>query len=199
MRCRRTNGSRNVQRGETDAGGGADAFEAAADDVQGVFGGIEQDAARTADREAAQARDARGDGDRSSRAMLYDLLHEDLSHFDFQYVPKTDALQEQRQISMASINAWWMDVLHREYVWDSKISLQAEYFGQWHEHVSTDLLYASYKEFAKRDRRIINRSAFGAKMRLFGGRQQRLSNSVVGAKNWPTLKLNPDALPAKPG
>ena len=35
----------DVELGETDAGGGTDAFEAAADDVEGVFGGIEQDAA----------------------------------------------------------------------------------------------------------------------------------------------------------
>ena len=54
----------HVELGETDAGGGADAFEAAADDVQGIFGGIEQDAAGAADREAAQAGDAGGDGDR---------------------------------------------------------------------------------------------------------------------------------------
>jgi hypothetical protein len=53
----------HVERGETDAGRGADAFEAAAHDMQGILGGIEQDAAGSADREAAQAGDARGDGD----------------------------------------------------------------------------------------------------------------------------------------
>jgi hypothetical protein len=53
----------DVEFGETDAGGGTDAFEAAADDVQCVFGRIEQDAAGAADREAAQARDAGSDGD----------------------------------------------------------------------------------------------------------------------------------------
>ena len=53
----------DVEFGKTDAGGGADAFEAATDDVQGVLGGIEQDAAGAADREAAQAGDAGGDGD----------------------------------------------------------------------------------------------------------------------------------------
>jgi hypothetical protein len=53
----------HVEFGETDAGGGADPFETATDDVQGIFGGIEQDAAGVADREAAQAGDAGGDGD----------------------------------------------------------------------------------------------------------------------------------------
>jgi hypothetical protein len=53
----------DVEFGETDAGGGADTFETATDDVQGIFGGIKQDAAGVADREAAQAGDAGGDGD----------------------------------------------------------------------------------------------------------------------------------------
>jgi hypothetical protein len=53
----------DLELGETDAASGTNAFEAAADDVQGVFGGVEQDAARSADREAAQAGDAGGDGD----------------------------------------------------------------------------------------------------------------------------------------
>ena len=48
----------------SDAGGGTDAFEAPAHDVQGVLGGIEQDAPGSAHGEAAQARDAGGDGDR---------------------------------------------------------------------------------------------------------------------------------------
>ena len=53
----------HVERGETDAGRGADALEAAANDVQGILGGIKQDAAGAADREAAQTGDAGGDGD----------------------------------------------------------------------------------------------------------------------------------------
>ena len=53
----------HVERGETDVGRGADAFEAAAHDMQGILGGIEQNAAGTANREAAQAGHAGGDGD----------------------------------------------------------------------------------------------------------------------------------------
>ena len=52
----------DVEFGESGAGRGTDAFEAATDDVQSVFGGIEQDAAGAAHREAAQAGDAGGDG-----------------------------------------------------------------------------------------------------------------------------------------
>src|ERR1700704_5787378 len=53
----------DVELGEADAGGGADAIDPAADDMERVFGGIEQDATRACHREAAQAGDARGDGD----------------------------------------------------------------------------------------------------------------------------------------
>ena len=53
----------DVELGEADADGGADAIDPAADDMECVFGGIEQDATRACHREAAQAGDARGDGD----------------------------------------------------------------------------------------------------------------------------------------
>jgi hypothetical protein len=52
----------HVEVGETDAGRGADAFEAATDDVQRVFGWVKQNAAGAAHREAPQAGDAGGDG-----------------------------------------------------------------------------------------------------------------------------------------
>jgi hypothetical protein len=53
----------DVEVGQRDTGGNTDTLKAAADDVQGVFGGIEQDAAGRADREAAQAGCSGGDGD----------------------------------------------------------------------------------------------------------------------------------------
>ena len=53
----------DVEFGESGTGGGTDALEAAADDVQRVFGGIEQDATGPRDREAAQAGGSGGDGD----------------------------------------------------------------------------------------------------------------------------------------
>ncbi len=52
----------DVEFGETGAGGGADALEATADDMQRVLGGIEQDPTWVGDREAAQAGRSGGDG-----------------------------------------------------------------------------------------------------------------------------------------
>ena len=50
----------DVEIGEI-SGGGADAVEPVADDVEGVLGGIEEDASRLGYTEAAQARGAGGD------------------------------------------------------------------------------------------------------------------------------------------
>jgi len=52
----------DVERGKADSSSGADALETAADDMERVFGGIEQDATGAAHREAAQAGDAGRDG-----------------------------------------------------------------------------------------------------------------------------------------
>jgi hypothetical protein len=52
-----------VEFGEVATGGGADSVEAAAHDVECVFGGIEQDATGADDGEAAQTGRSGGDGD----------------------------------------------------------------------------------------------------------------------------------------
>src|SRR5208283_3362703 len=51
----------DIEIGEPRAGGGGDAVEAMADDVQGVLGSVEQDASGPGHDEAAQARRAGGD------------------------------------------------------------------------------------------------------------------------------------------
>jgi hypothetical protein len=53
----------DVEVGQFDRGGGADAVEPTTDDVQGVLGGVEQHAPRVGHGEATQARPAGGDGD----------------------------------------------------------------------------------------------------------------------------------------
>jgi hypothetical protein len=53
--CRRSDDV-NVEVPQADAGGGADAFQATAQDVQGVLGGVQQDAAGLWHGEPAQAR-----------------------------------------------------------------------------------------------------------------------------------------------
>jgi hypothetical protein len=49
-------------------------------------------------------------------AMLYDLLHMNLSSFNVRAVPVTAALQDQRKLSLPVPEAWWRDCLERGYV-----------------------------------------------------------------------------------
>jgi acyl-CoA reductase-like NAD-dependent aldehyde dehydrogenase len=53
----------NIEFAKADAGSGADALKTVAHDVQSVLGGVEQDATRLRDGEAAQARRSGGDRD----------------------------------------------------------------------------------------------------------------------------------------
>ena len=81
-------------------------------------------------------------------AMLHDLLAMDLSLFDVRAVPVTDALQEQRKLSMPTAEAWWAEVLARGYVFQSEHGNDRT-FREWREQASTELLFASYQTFAK--------------------------------------------------
>jgi hypothetical protein len=113
-------------------------------------------------------------------AFLYDMLHRDISQFNWRQAPDTTALQEQKKLSFPTGLKWWWDVLEREYVFKSKLGLEA-YFGKWHESVATDLLYDSYLEFSRRhyDRFPLSREAFGKMMGKLG-KPTRLRNAVVG-------------------
>jgi hypothetical protein len=113
-------------------------------------------------------------------AFLYDMLHRDISQFNWRQAPDTTALQEQKKLSLPTGLKWWWDVLEREYVFKSKLGLEA-YFGKWHESVATDLLYDSYLEFSRRhyDRFPLSREAFGKMMGKLG-KPTRLRNAVVG-------------------
>jgi hypothetical protein len=53
-------------------------------------------------------------------AFLHDMLHRYLSRFNWREPPDTAGLQEQKKRSLTTELAWWMEVLHRGYVWQSK-------------------------------------------------------------------------------
>lgn len=44
-------------------------------------------------------------------AMLYDLMHEDLSGFNVRQIPATAALQDQKLQSMTAVEKWWLEKL----------------------------------------------------------------------------------------
>jgi hypothetical protein len=87
-------------------------------------------------------------------AMLYDLLHYDLTGFEIRNVPQTSGLAEQKKLSLAPEETWWLSVLSRGYVHLSKHSflLSPDFQSQWVERVATNMLYESYLEHFKRGR-----------------------------------------------
>jgi hypothetical protein len=116
-------------------------------------------------------------------AMLYDLLNRDISKFNPRTVPMTEGLMEQRKLSLPVPEAWWLDVLHRGYVFNSKLGLS--HFGEWHAEVATELLFASYSEFSRqnRDRHPLSREAFGRFMHQTAkATPKRLHNAVTGER-----------------
>jgi uncharacterized protein DUF5906 len=97
-----------------------------------------------------------------AEAFLYYLMHIDLTDFEFRDVPETEGLKEQKRLTYDTHHLWWDDVLQRGYVYDSLLGL-GEYFMQWREVVSTELLYKSYTTFAKarHERDPLSRQHFG--------------------------------------
>jgi Family of unknown function (DUF5906) len=78
-------------------------------------------------------------------AMLYDLLHMDLSNFNVRVVPESAAKTEQKLLSLRGAKLWLYQVLQ-----DGAIG-----YDRWQETgltVSKDHAYGSYEEFSKQRR-----------------------------------------------
>lgn len=114
-------------------------------------------------------------------AMLHDLITYDLSTFNVRAVPTTEGLHNQRKLSLGTTESWWLDCLERGFVFRSRLGLEGE-FAQWHERVTTELLFASYLEFAnlRRERRVLTRESLGRFLTSLGAEPRRWRNGVVG-------------------
>jgi len=97
-------------------------------------------------------------------AMIWDLLHRDISRFNVRDVPDTDALAEQKKHSLDSLDRWWLACLERGFVWRSQHGLKE--FDQWHEFLSTELLTRSYLQWCADNRvsRPMSRVELGLRM-----------------------------------
>jgi hypothetical protein len=98
-------------------------------------------------------------------AMLHDLLNMDLANFNVRDVPQTNALADQKRLSMDSLHRWWFTVLQRGFVWRSRYG--AEIFMNWSDFVSTELLYRSYLQWCNetREGRPMSREQLGVMMK----------------------------------
>jgi hypothetical protein len=91
--------------------------------------------------------------------------------------------------------AWWRDVLHRGYVYESEHGLEDE-FAQWHDWMATDLLFKSYNKFAKAkgERHPNNRVEFGGFMHEMGGKPFRPRKGTAGEHLSPTFGRTPELI-----
>jgi hypothetical protein len=83
-------------------------------------------------------------------AMIWDLLHRDISRFEVRDIPNTDALIDQKKHSLDSLHKWWLAVLDRGFLWKSRHG--ASVFQQWAEFYTTELLSRSYLQWCEETR-----------------------------------------------
>jgi hypothetical protein len=113
--------------------------------------------------------------------MLHDLLHRDLSKRNLRAVPVTAELVTQRKHSLGTTESWWLDCLHRGYVFTSKFGLE-EHWQQWHAFLATEVLYASYTAYChdRHERHPLSRELLGGWFADAGAKQGRRRNQPVG-------------------
>jgi phage/plasmid-associated DNA primase len=83
-------------------------------------------------------------------AMLFDLLHRDISNFDPRAVPLTEPLAIQKLHSLDTLHRWWLTCLDREFIWRSRFGVRM--FQNWFEFCTTELLMSSYLQWCDENR-----------------------------------------------
>jgi hypothetical protein len=89
-------------------------------------------------------------------AMLFDLLHRDISNFDPRAVPLTEPLAIQKLHSLDTLHRWWLTCLDREFIWCSRFGVRM--FQNWFEFCTTELLMRSYLQWCD-DNRLYQRQS----------------------------------------
>jgi len=83
-------------------------------------------------------------------ALIYDMLHRDISKFDVRDVPDSAALTDQKRHSLDTLDRWLMTVLERGFVWRSRFGLPV--LADWQVFVATELLHQSYLQWCDESR-----------------------------------------------
>jgi len=83
-------------------------------------------------------------------AMLHDLLNRNIANFQVRNVPQTEALRDQKLLSLDSLSRWWLGVLDRGFLWKTRHG--ADYFRNWQTFYTTELLYRSYTQWCEENR-----------------------------------------------
>lgn len=76
--------------------------------------------------------------------LLYDLLHMDLSGFNIRHIPQTEALAQQKELSMSTEQTWWANKLYSG-------ELIGDHF-EWTKPLPCKLLTDDYYNYHQRSR-----------------------------------------------
>jgi hypothetical protein len=113
-------------------------------------------------------------------AMIFDMLHRDISSFEVRDVPDTPEMAEQKKHSLDSLDRWWLAILERGFVWRSRHGISE--FGEWHEFCSTELLSRSYLQWCGENRiqRPMTRVQLGIRLNAIHKPFRPDSNEIIG-------------------
>jgi hypothetical protein len=108
--------------------------------------------------------------DGGREAMLYDLLHEDISGINLRAVPQTEALLNQKMLSADPLTQWWLDRLHAgEQLKDASVFKPSDQDHQsaWQVSIPTEFLHAEYVKYsqARGERRTKSVNHFSKELR----------------------------------
>jgi hypothetical protein len=140
----------------------------------------------------------------SLEAMLFDLLHRDISNFNPRAVPMTEPLAVQKLHSLDTLHRWWMTCLERGFIWVSRFGVRM--FREWPEFCTTELLMRSYLQWCD-DNRLYQRQGrqdLGELMtKMYPASRPKVAHPVYEIAALPLLNdrgfgSQPPADPAQP-
>jgi hypothetical protein len=101
-------------------------------------------------------------------AMLYDLLHMDISGYDLRSFPRTQALLDQIVNSMSTFELYWYDQLCN--------GILGQLGEDWNEPITVYSFYASYIDYAQKigQKHRVSKSQMGKELRKLCPNIQRV-------------------------
>ena len=114
-------------------------------------------------------------------AMIHEMVERNISSFDVGAMPKTKALEMQKNLSLDTLDQWWLAVLNRGYVWRTRHGV--EDFFKWQEFCATELLDRSYQQWCSdnRNQRPASRELLGKRMtEIYGPYTRPKSETIIG-------------------
>lgn len=123
-------------------------------------------------------------------AMIYGLLHRDISAFDVGAIPNTDALVTQKKLSLDTLDRWLISVLERGFVWRTRHGLDE--FFEWEDFCATELLDRSHQQWCVENRvsRPASRELLGKRLTEIYGLSTRPAQELIIGETDSTALLD---------